>query len=141
MSAFPELEGDFLQFVREAGISAEGGTFVSRRLYGDYLAVQTLDQGMDRAKDWIVAGLVSLLAPKGADVVQLSKAFAATAEPLASDPDLAATLRVVPSYGRPEFAFSCPCSNVLDDACSFGSSRCSFLRRNSPAKCVQAAPL
>ena len=33
--------------------------------YGDYLAVQTLDQGMDRAKDWIVAGLVSLLAPKG----------------------------------------------------------------------------
>jgi 23S rRNA (cytosine1962-C5)-methyltransferase len=33
--------------------------------YGDYLAVQTLDQGMDRAKDWIVAGLVNLLAPKG----------------------------------------------------------------------------
>src|SRR3989454_6396209 len=34
--------------------------------YGDYLAVQTLDQGMDRARDWIVAGLVKLLAPKGA---------------------------------------------------------------------------
>ena len=33
--------------------------------YGDYLVVQTLDQGMDRAKDWIVAGLVKLLAPKG----------------------------------------------------------------------------
>ncbi len=33
--------------------------------YGDHLAVQTLDQGMDRAKDWIVAGLVNLLSPKG----------------------------------------------------------------------------
>ena len=33
--------------------------------YGDYLTVQTLDQGMDGAKDWIVAGLVNLLAPKG----------------------------------------------------------------------------
>jgi 23S rRNA (cytosine1962-C5)-methyltransferase len=33
--------------------------------YGDYLAVQTLDQGMDQAKDWIVAGLVKLLSPKG----------------------------------------------------------------------------
>jgi 23S rRNA (cytosine1962-C5)-methyltransferase len=33
--------------------------------YGDYLAVQTLDQGMDRAKDWIVAELVNLVAPKG----------------------------------------------------------------------------
>jgi len=33
--------------------------------YGDYLAVQTLDQGMDRSKDWIVSGLVNLLAPKG----------------------------------------------------------------------------
>ena len=33
--------------------------------YGDYLAVQTLDQGMDRARDSIVAGLVSLLSPKG----------------------------------------------------------------------------
>jgi 23S rRNA (cytosine1962-C5)-methyltransferase len=33
--------------------------------YGDYLAVQTLDQGMDRAKDWIVAGLINLLSPKG----------------------------------------------------------------------------
>jgi 23S rRNA (cytosine1962-C5)-methyltransferase len=33
--------------------------------YGDYLVVQTLDQGMDRAKDQIVAGLISLLNPKG----------------------------------------------------------------------------
>ncbi len=33
--------------------------------YSDYLAVQTLDQGMDRAKDQIVEGLVNLLAPKG----------------------------------------------------------------------------
>jgi 23S rRNA (cytosine1962-C5)-methyltransferase len=33
--------------------------------YGDYLAVQTLNQGMDAAKEWIVAGLVNLLAPKG----------------------------------------------------------------------------
>ncbi len=39
------------------------GLIVDR--YGDYLSVQTLDQGMDRAKDWIVAGLVNLLAPKG----------------------------------------------------------------------------
>jgi len=33
--------------------------------YGDYLAVQTLDQGMDRAKDEIVAALVKLLSPRG----------------------------------------------------------------------------
>src|SRR5207249_3942422 len=33
--------------------------------YGDYLSVQTLNQGMDRAKDMIVAALVKLLAPKG----------------------------------------------------------------------------
>jgi len=33
--------------------------------YGDYLSVQTLNQGMDRAKDWIIAGLVTLLNPKG----------------------------------------------------------------------------
>src|SRR5439155_3004379 len=33
--------------------------------YGDYLSMQTLDQGMDRAKDSIVAALVKLLAPKG----------------------------------------------------------------------------
>src|SRR5260370_6809843 len=33
--------------------------------YGDYLSVQTLDQGMDAAKDWIVASLVKLLAPAG----------------------------------------------------------------------------
>jgi len=39
------------------------GLMVDR--YDDYLAVQTLDQGMDAAKEWIVAGLVSLLAPKG----------------------------------------------------------------------------
>ena len=39
------------------------GLMVDR--YGDYLAVQTLDQGMDAAKEWIVAGLVNLVAPKG----------------------------------------------------------------------------
>ena len=33
--------------------------------YGDYLAVQALDQGMDRATGDIVTALVSLLAPKG----------------------------------------------------------------------------
>ena len=33
--------------------------------YGHYLVVQTLDQGMDRAKDAIVAGLVKLLSPRG----------------------------------------------------------------------------
>jgi len=33
--------------------------------YGDYLVLQTLDQGMDRAKDWIVESLVEMLAPKG----------------------------------------------------------------------------
>ena len=33
--------------------------------YGDYLVVQTLNQGMDRAKGEIVAALVQLLAPKG----------------------------------------------------------------------------
>jgi 23S rRNA (cytosine1962-C5)-methyltransferase len=33
--------------------------------YGDYLVLQTLDQGMDRARDWIVAGLVDLYSPRG----------------------------------------------------------------------------
>lgn len=33
--------------------------------YGDYLCVQTLNQGMDRARDAIVAGLVKLFHPKG----------------------------------------------------------------------------
>jgi len=33
--------------------------------YGDYLVVQTLDQGMDAAKEWIVSCLVDLIAPKG----------------------------------------------------------------------------
>jgi 23S rRNA (cytosine1962-C5)-methyltransferase len=33
--------------------------------YGDYLVIQTLDQGMDAAKDWIIAGLVELFAPRG----------------------------------------------------------------------------
>ena len=33
--------------------------------YGDYLVIQTLDQGMDAAKDWIIAGLVDLFAPRG----------------------------------------------------------------------------
>jgi len=33
--------------------------------YGDYLVIQTLDQGMDAAKDWIVAALVDLFSPRG----------------------------------------------------------------------------
>ncbi len=33
--------------------------------YGDYLVIQTLDQGMDAAKDWIVASLVDLFSPSG----------------------------------------------------------------------------
>ena len=33
--------------------------------YGDYLVVQTLDQGMDRAKADIIAALTELLAPAG----------------------------------------------------------------------------
>lgn len=33
--------------------------------YGDYLVIQTLDQGMDAAKDWIIAALVELFAPLG----------------------------------------------------------------------------
>ncbi len=33
--------------------------------YGDYLVIQTLDQGMDAAKDWIVEALVSLFSPRG----------------------------------------------------------------------------
>ncbi|MEO7649315.1 MAG: class I SAM-dependent rRNA methyltransferase [Bryobacteraceae bacterium] len=33
--------------------------------YGDYLSVQTLDQGMDRARHWVIASLIKLLAPKG----------------------------------------------------------------------------
>jgi 23S rRNA (cytosine1962-C5)-methyltransferase len=33
--------------------------------YGDYLVIQTLDQGMDAAKDWIIAALVDLFALRG----------------------------------------------------------------------------
>jgi 23S rRNA (cytosine1962-C5)-methyltransferase len=33
--------------------------------YADYLVMQTLDQGMDRARDAIVAGLVDLYSPRG----------------------------------------------------------------------------
>jgi 23S rRNA (cytosine1962-C5)-methyltransferase len=33
--------------------------------YGDYLVIQTLDQGMDAAKDWIVQALVELFSPRG----------------------------------------------------------------------------
>jgi len=33
--------------------------------YGDYLVIQTLDQGMDAAKDWIIAALVDLFSPRG----------------------------------------------------------------------------
>jgi len=33
--------------------------------YGDYLVIQTLDQGMDAAKDWIIEALVSLYSPRG----------------------------------------------------------------------------
>ncbi|PYT19967.1 MAG: class I SAM-dependent rRNA methyltransferase [Acidobacteria bacterium] len=33
--------------------------------YGDYLVLQTLDQGMEAAKEWIVFCLVELIAPKG----------------------------------------------------------------------------
>ena len=33
--------------------------------YGDYLVIQTLDQGMDAAKDWIIAALLDLFSPRG----------------------------------------------------------------------------
>jgi len=33
--------------------------------YGDYLVMQTLDQGMDGAKDWIIAALVDQFSPRG----------------------------------------------------------------------------
>jgi 23S rRNA (cytosine1962-C5)-methyltransferase len=33
--------------------------------YGDYLVIQTLDQGMDAAKDWIITALVDLFSPRG----------------------------------------------------------------------------
>jgi len=33
--------------------------------YGDYLVMQTLDQGMEAAKDWIVAALVDSFSPRG----------------------------------------------------------------------------
>ncbi len=33
--------------------------------YGDYLVIQTLDQGMDAAKDWIVAALMDRFSPGG----------------------------------------------------------------------------
>ena len=33
--------------------------------YGDYLAIQTLDQGMDAAKEWILSALADLFSPRG----------------------------------------------------------------------------
>jgi 23S rRNA (cytosine1962-C5)-methyltransferase len=33
--------------------------------YADYLVLQTLNQGMDRAREWIVASLVDLFSPRG----------------------------------------------------------------------------
>ncbi|HKW96926.1 MAG TPA: class I SAM-dependent rRNA methyltransferase [Bryobacteraceae bacterium] len=33
--------------------------------YGEYLVIQTLDQGMDAAKEWIVGGLADLFSPRG----------------------------------------------------------------------------
>jgi len=33
--------------------------------YADYLVMQTLDQGMDAAREWIVAALVDLFSPRG----------------------------------------------------------------------------
>jgi 23S rRNA (cytosine1962-C5)-methyltransferase len=33
--------------------------------YGEYLVIQTLDQGMDAAKDWIIAALTDLFSPRG----------------------------------------------------------------------------
>ena len=33
--------------------------------YGDYLVMQTLDQGMDAAKEWIIEALVELFSPRG----------------------------------------------------------------------------
>jgi uncharacterized protein (DUF1501 family) len=42
----------------------------------------------------------ALRAPKGSDATQLASAFAATAEPLAADPDLAVAQRSVPSAMR-----------------------------------------
>lgn len=48
-------------------VHAEGdllpGLIIDR--YGDFFAVQTLDQGMDRAKDWIVEALRDLFSPRG----------------------------------------------------------------------------
>ena len=37
MSAFPEAENDFLDFLAQRGLKVSGGTFVSRRWYGEYL--------------------------------------------------------------------------------------------------------
>ena len=33
--------------------------------YGEYLVIQTLDQGMEASKDWIIAALVEQFAPRG----------------------------------------------------------------------------
>ena len=33
--------------------------------YADYLAVQTLNQGMDAAREWIIASLIEIFAPRG----------------------------------------------------------------------------
>lgn len=45
MSAFPEDENDFLNFLEQRGLKTLGGAFVSRRWYGEYLR-HTLDAAM-----------------------------------------------------------------------------------------------
>ena len=45
MSAFPEAENDFLDFLAQRGLKVSGGTFVSRRWYGEYLR-HTLDSAV-----------------------------------------------------------------------------------------------
>jgi len=43
MSAFDEAPQDFHNYLEKQGVDADGGSFVARRLYGDYLQARLLD--------------------------------------------------------------------------------------------------
>ena len=55
MSAFPEDENDFLNFLEQRGLKTAGGAFVSRRWYGEYLR-HTLDTAIAAGTGGAVGG-------------------------------------------------------------------------------------
>ena len=110
MSAFPEDEGDFLRYLRETGMNAEGGSFVARRRYGEYLG-ETLQQAIiGRAAD-------NQFSSRSGEVVRLERAATRSTLHFADGSTLAADC-VVLALGN--FA---PADPPLADRSFFASSR------------------